>query len=126
MMRTVIALSLGLGWIVGGIEALKLGFSLPWNFSAAEAILLMLMALGSGGILGLLAGVLAGGMALTFYRHQHPTKGWTAGMTTTGLLLSAWLIVPLGLSVWNDERFGLAIGVWTTILLFSFLWFSFL
>ena len=121
MMRTVIALSLGLGWIVGGIEALKLGFSLPWHFSAAEAILLMLMALGSGGILGLLAGVLAGGVALTFYRHQHPTKGWTAGMTTTGLLLSAWLIVPLGLSVWNDERFGLAIGVWATILLFSFL-----
>ena len=119
--RIIIGLSLGLGWIVGGIEALTLGFSLPWHFSARDSFLLMLMALVSGGILGCVAGIFSGGIALTMYRHQHPTKVWTGGMTITGFVLSAWLVVPIGLTVWNDERFGLAVGVWATILLFSFL-----
>lgn len=117
---TSTSLCVGLGWIVGGIEALQIGFSLPWHFQTQELLILMVLALVCGLILSGTIGVIVS-FFVSLDKYRHPTRSWSLAMTITGFFLSCWLILPLAFRVWGDDQKGIAIGVCATIVLFTFL-----
>jgi hypothetical protein len=120
LFKRSLLLSIGLGWIIGGVEALRIGFSLPWYFDPKETLILMLISLVSGVFLATCIGLVTSAIA-GIDKYRHPTRTWTISMTATGFFLSCWVIVPLAFRVWNDGRHGFALGVCTTIALFTFL-----
>lgn len=110
----VIRLSLGLGGILGSIEAIYLLFRLPWHFSAMDALVLGGASIVSGMLLSLFTGFIAGILAMAFtHRDGVVSDRWAVGMSVAAFLqLSAmtagWIALLYQDKLWSS--FGIIVA----------------
>lgn len=119
ILGTVIKLSIGLGSILGSLEAVYLLFNLPWHFSMSDALILGGVSVISGVILSIVIGLIAGILTMV-KRGDVISDRWAVGMSISAFLqmsvmLGGWLVQLYQDQLWTS--FGIII---VSLILFTF------
>ncbi len=119
VLSVVIQLSLGLGGILGALEAIYLLFNLPWHFSIMDALILGSVAVFSGIMLSFPLGLISGLLTL-IKKDGVISDRWAIGMSLTAflqmsLMLGGWIVQLYHDELWTS--FGIIV---VSLFLFTF------
>lgn len=97
-------LSIGFGLILGGIEYARTTFSIPLSLSIGELLVLAAVSLLLNGLMAWVLGLLCGFFVSLIGPSDHYVDKESKGLSLCMLLLSAWIILPLALRVYEQGR----------------------
>jgi arylsulfatase A-like enzyme len=112
-------LGLGLGFVSGAAEALKLSYTLLLELTFAEAFLGAFACVLLNGLLGLLFGLAGGAVAQFWPRSHYEANRHAIGMTVTAWMLCCWHILPMASTLVGQGRDGPAAAFVAITFLFS-------